>query len=52
MALPIAAANSAPGYEAPVTGEKWSLTCDNSSWDYYSLAELIKDNYGHDGDGH
>ncbi|MGC3935925.1 hypothetical protein [Pseudomonas atacamensis] len=53
-ALPIAAANLIPDYEAPATGQKWSLTGENGSWDYDSLAELLKDNYGHDscGDGH
>jgi hypothetical protein len=50
-ALPIAAANSIPDYETPETGLKWSLTGDNGSWDYDSLDDLIKDNYGHDGDG-
>ena len=50
-ALPIAAANSVPAYESPVTGVKWSLTGDNGSWDYDSLDELLKDNYGHDSDG-
>ena len=51
LALPIAAANSIPEYEAPETGEKWSLTGDNGSWDYDSLEDLLKDNYGHDSDG-
>ncbi len=53
-ALPIAAANSVPTYEPPVTGEKWSLKGENGTWDYDTLAELIIDNYGHDscGDGH
>jgi hypothetical protein len=51
LALPIAAANSIPEYEAPKTGEKWSLTGDNGSWDYDSLEDLLKDNYGHDSDG-
>lgn len=50
-ALPIAAANSIPDYEAPDTGEKWSITGENGSWDYDSLDELLKDNYGHDSDG-
>jgi len=50
-ALPRAWANSVPDYDAPITGERWSLTGDNGSWDYNSLAELIKDNYGHDSDG-
>ena len=27
--------------------EKWSLNGENGAWDYDSLAELIKDNYGH-----
>lgn len=49
-ALPIAAANSVPAYEAPATGEKWSLNGDNGSWDYDSLADLIKDHYGHSRD--
>ena len=31
--------------------EKWSLNGENGSWSYNSLAELIKDNYGHDSDG-
>lgn len=31
--------------------EKWSLNGENGAWDYDSLAELIKDNYGHDSDG-
>lgn len=51
FALTVAAANSIPAYEAPETGEKWSLTGDNGSWDYDSLDELLKDNYGHDSDG-
>jgi hypothetical protein len=51
LALPIAAANSIAEYEAPKTGEKWSLTGDNGSWDYDSLEDLLKDNYGHDSDG-
>jgi len=50
-ALPISAANSIPDYEAPATGEKCSLTGENGSWDYDSLDELLKDNYGHDSDG-
>ena len=50
-ALPIAAANSIPDYEPPASGEKWSLTGENGSWDYDSLDELLKDNYGHDSDG-
>lgn len=50
-ALPFAAANAIPDYEAPATGEKWSLTGENGSWDYDSLDELLKDNYGHDSDG-
>lgn len=50
-ALPIAAANSIPAHESPVTGEKWSLDGENGSWDYDSLDELLKDNYGHDSDG-
>ena len=50
-ALPIAAANSIPDYETPATGEKWSLNGANGSWDYDSLTELLKDNYGHDSDG-
>ena len=50
-ALPFAAANAIPDYEAPATGEKWSLTGENGSWDYDSLAELLKDTYGHDSDG-
>lgn len=50
-ALPIAAANLIPDYEAPETREKWSLTGENGSWDYDSLDELLKDNYGHDSDG-
>ena len=51
LALPIAAANSIPEYEAPKTGDKWSLTGDNGSWDYDNLEDLLKDNYGHDSDG-
>ncbi|MQT36274.1 hypothetical protein [Pseudomonas helleri] len=50
-ALPIAAANAVPAYEAPVTGEKWSLDGENGSWDYDNLNDLLKDNYGHDSDG-
>lgn len=50
-ALPVAAANSIQACEAPETGVKWSLTGDNGSWDYDSLGELLKDNYGHDSDG-
>ena len=50
-ALPIATANSVPTYEPPVTGEKWSLDGENGSWDYDSLDDLLKDNYGHDSDG-
>ena len=50
-ALPIAAANSIPDYEEPETGEKWSLNGENGSWDYDSLSELLKNNYGHDSDG-
>ena len=50
-ALPIAAANLVPDYEAPDSGVKWSLTGNNGSWDYDSLNELLKDNYGHDSDG-
>ena len=50
-ALPIAAANAVPAYEALIAGEKWSLDGENGSWDYDSLDELLKDNYGHDSDG-
>lgn len=50
-ALPIAAANSIPDYEVLVSGERWSLDGENGSWDYDSLDELLKDNYGHDSDG-
>ncbi|MBK3479896.1 hypothetical protein JJD66_27835 [Pseudomonas sp. MF6751] len=50
-ALPIAAANLVTAYQALEFGEKWSLDGENGSWDYDSLDELIKDNYGHDSDG-
>ena len=50
-ALPIAAANAVPAYEALITDEKWSLHGENGSWDYDSLDDLLKDNYGHDSDG-
>ncbi|KQQ62928.1 hypothetical protein ASF66_00820 [Pseudomonas sp. Leaf129] len=50
-ALPIAAANLVPAYEALVAGERWSLDGENGSWDYDTLEELLKDNYGHDSDG-
>lgn len=31
--------------------EKWSLNGENGSWDYDTLAELVKDHYGHGRDG-
>lgn len=46
-ALPTALVNSVSDAPTPSTGEKWSLSGKNGSWDYGSLAELIKDNYGH-----
>jgi hypothetical protein len=36
--------------EKPVN-EKWSINGKNGSWDYNSLADLIRDNYGSAGEG-
>ncbi|MEG0969137.1 MAG: hypothetical protein RSG92_27605 [Pseudomonas sp.] len=38
-----------PEEKQPVE-EIWSLSGDNGSWDYPSLGELIRNNYGHDCD--
>lgn len=46
-ALPAAFANSVPDHNTADSGEKWSLSGDNGAWDYDTLSELIKDNYGH-----
>lgn len=49
-ALPKALANSLKDTPAPATGERWSLNGENGAWDYNTLAELLKDNYGHSRD--